>query len=162
VDAWAHGYQFKATGSSVLELRSAGEDGTFGDATDIVFSADVTPIRREKTLAQLSTINQAITRYNGQYLPDDPLPTKYGTLLARLVATGFLPASTPYAQDGWGSAFVPDPAGKSPVVAVTSANLGSSGSSGSSGSTGSSKGKGNSGKSGSDSGDAASKGKSKG
>jgi len=142
VDAWARPYVFEAKGASLLELKSSGQDGELGDENDIVFSLDVTPVRREETLDQLDTLNRAIGLYNAQYLPDDPLSTKYGTLLTRLVSTGFLPDAGPYQTDGWGSAFVPDPAGKSPVVAVASVNLGSSSSSGSSGSSTSGKGKG--------------------
>ena len=107
----------------MLDLRSAADDGTFDDADDIVYTVDVTPVRRESTLDQLATVNQAIRLYNAQYLPGAPLSTKYATLLQTLVSKGFLPASAPYASDGWGKAFVPDPAGKSPVVAVTSVNL---------------------------------------
>lgn len=142
VDAWARAYVFQAQGTSLLELRSPGEGGQLGDEDDIVFTVDVTPIRREETLAQLDTLNRAIGLYNAQYLPDDPLSTKYGTLLARLVTSGFLPDAGPYQVDGWGSAFTPDPAGKSPVVAVTSVNLGSSSSGPSTTGKGKGKGKG--------------------
>lgn len=123
VDAWARAYAFTATGASVLELRSRGEDGVLGDATDLVVRVDVTPVRREKTLYQLEQVNRAIGSYNARYLPGSPLPTRYSNLLSRLVSRGLLPATTPFAADGWGAAFVPDPAGRSPVVAVTSVNL---------------------------------------
>jgi prepilin-type N-terminal cleavage/methylation domain-containing protein len=123
VDAWARNYVFQIQGASLLELRSAGEDGELGDATDILFTVDVTPVRREETLAQLATLNGAIVRYNAQYLPDDPLSSQYTVLLARLVATGFLPASEPFEVDRWGSSFVADPPNKTPVVAVASVNL---------------------------------------
>ncbi len=149
VDAWAGAYVFQAQGASLLELRSPAEGGKLGDENDIVFSVDVTPIRREETLAQLDTLNRAIGLYNAQYLPDDPLSTKYSTLLSRLVSTGFLPAAVAYQVDGWGNAFVSDPAGKSPVVAVSSTSLASASASGG-GSTagkGKDKGKGKSGSS---------------
>lgn len=123
VDAWALAYRFQILAASRLEIASAGPDRSFGDETDIVFSVDVTPVRREKTRAQLATLNTAIRSYNAEYLPDDPLSTKYATLLTRLVSTGFLPAAAGFQVDAWGSAFVPDPAGKSPVVAVASPNL---------------------------------------
>ena len=153
VDAWAVGYRFTATGTSQLEVRSAAEGSVFGDTNDLVTTLDVTPIRREKTRAQLATLNAAITLYNGQYLPDTPLSTTYSALLARLVATSFLPSAAPYQTDAWGSAFQADPVGASPVVAVASPNVGSTstagggssgnGSNGNSGKGGKGNGKGN-------------------
>jgi prepilin-type N-terminal cleavage/methylation domain-containing protein len=140
LDAWARAYRFTASGSSALELASAAEDGTFGSEDDLVSRVDVTPVRREKTLRQLETLNTAITRYNATYLPGSPLSTTYATLLTRLVTTGFLPDAAAYGSDGWGSPFVPDPAGKTPVVAVTSQHLDAAASGG--GSTGTGKGKG--------------------
>ena len=123
VDAWARSYRSSALSASVLELRSAGEDGSFGDATDLTVEIDVTPVRREETLDRLETINQAITQYNDQYLPRQPLPLSYDALLAKLVSSGCLPAVQRFALDGWGDTFVPDPSGKSPVVEVTSIHL---------------------------------------
>lgn len=145
VDAWSRGYAFHSLDASRLELRSAGEDGSFGDDSDILFLLDVTAVRREKTLEQLATLNDAIRGYNARYLPDAPLSSTLSSLLSRLVATKFLPDSTPFQADGWGDPFVADPAGKSPVVALASSNLPSSVASGGGGaSTG--KGSGKSGK----------------
>ena len=103
--------------------------------TDLDVRLDVTPIRREKTLALLETINQAVTSCNGQYLPDTPLPTSYGGVLSQLVATGFLPSASAFSVDAWGDGFEPVPPGLTPVVAVGSVNLltGTTGGSGSSG-----------------------------
>ncbi len=123
VDAWTRAYRFTAKSASVLEIASAGEDGQFGDAADIAFTVDVTPVRREKTLAQLATVNSAITLYNRDYLPTTPLSTTYKTLLARLVASKYLPSTAPYLVDGWGTAFQANPKGKTPVVAVASPNV---------------------------------------
>jgi general secretion pathway protein G len=130
VDAWARAYRFSATGASTLVLASAGADGAFGDANDLTSTLDVTPIRRARTLRQLDTLNRAITSYNAQYLPGTPLSTNTSTLLARLVATGYLPSAASFAADGWGDAFIADPPGLTPVVAVTSVNLGGTGSAG--------------------------------
>ncbi|MSR61029.1 MAG: prepilin-type N-terminal cleavage/methylation domain-containing protein [Planctomycetes bacterium] len=123
VDAWARAYRFTTKSASLLEIASAGEDGTFGDASDIAFRIDVTPVRREETLAQLATLNSAITLYNRDYLPGTPLPPNYTQLLARLVATKYLPATAPYKLDAWGSAFQANPKGKSPVTAIVSPNV---------------------------------------
>jgi prepilin-type N-terminal cleavage/methylation domain-containing protein len=123
VDAWARAYRFTAKSASLLEIASSGEDGAYGDSNDILISIDVTPVRREKTLAQLATVNSAIALYNRDYLPKTPLSTTYATLLARLVATKYLPATTPYLKDAWGSSFAPSPKGKTPVAAVASPNV---------------------------------------
>ncbi|HED65125.1 MAG TPA: hypothetical protein ENJ09_06160, partial [Planctomycetes bacterium] len=123
VDAWSTPYAIAAVGSSGFKITSAGEDKTFGTVADISRTLDVTPIRREKTLTVLRTVNQAITQYNALYLPDSPLSTSYGTLLGQLVSTGFLPDTAPFAVDGWGDALVVDPPGLTPVVQVTSTHL---------------------------------------
>ncbi|MEW6071878.1 MAG: prepilin-type N-terminal cleavage/methylation domain-containing protein [Planctomycetota bacterium] len=127
VDAWARPFQLTAVGTSGLLIESAGVEGAFGDDTDIEVLLDVTPIRREVTLDELETINQAITLYNGVYLPDTPLSTSYDQILSRLVVTGFLPAGNDLSTDGWGDAYVPVPAGVVPVVEVGSIHLSAGG-----------------------------------
>ncbi len=142
MDAWRQAYQFATVGDSKLEIASSGGDGAFGDENDLEVELDATPIRREVTLDQLDTINQAIALYNARHLPDEPLPTTYGALLDVLVAQALLPDGTPYAADGWGDAFVADPPGKSPVVRVASTHLSVSEGSGSGSTGGAGKGKG--------------------
>lgn len=122
VDAWSRPYRFQSSGS-ILTIESMGEDAAWGTARDIVLDFDVTPLRRRLTLDRLETINQAVTLYNGAYEATDPLPADYPALIARLVATGFLPDTTAFDLDGWGIAFIEDPAGGTPVVRVTSTSL---------------------------------------
>lgn len=122
VDAWARPYRLRTTSASVLELRSAGEDGVFRNASDLTVQLDVTPARRQRTLERLATLNAAIARYNVLF-PDAPLPAAHADRVDDLVAAGLLPAATPYLVDGWGDAYVADPPGASPVVAVTSVHF---------------------------------------
>lgn len=122
VDAWSRPYQFQSSGS-ILTIESMGEDAAWGTTRDIVLDFDVTPLRRRLTLDRLETINQAVTLYNGAYQATDPLPADYTALVARLVATGFLPNTSGFDSDGWGNAFVEDPVSETPVVRVTSTSL---------------------------------------
>jgi prepilin-type N-terminal cleavage/methylation domain-containing protein len=122
-DAWARSFLFDAPSTSVLRIVSAGEDGTFDTEADIEVSLDVTPIRRAQTLLELKTINQAITLYNGVNLPDNPLSTSYSKILSDLALAGLLPSGAGFETDGWGDAYVSDPAGKTPVVRVGSIHL---------------------------------------
>jgi hypothetical protein len=64
-----------------------------------------------------------VALYNAQYMATNPLPLNWRTALAQLVARRFLPTAAPYQQDGWNQAYVPDPAGRLPVVKITSVNL---------------------------------------
>lgn len=121
VDAWSRPYQLEIAGD-VLTITSGGEDLALG-GEDIDVALDITWIRREKTLEQLKTINQAVTLYNGQYQTTSPLSGKWSTALDALVTKGFLPAATGYQNDAWGSEFVGDPAGKSPLVRVVSQTI---------------------------------------
>ncbi len=122
VDAWSQPYSLSTSGS-VLTISSAALGGVHGDANDLSCALDVTPIRREKTLEILGIVNGAITRYNAKWLGTDPLPASYSSLLSKLVFSGYLPATAPYGVDGWGDAFVADPAGLTPVVKVGSTNM---------------------------------------
>ncbi len=142
LDAWSRPYKFTAQGTSALLVASAGEDAVFGTEADLEVTLDVTPIRRSTTLDELRTINQAVTLYNGEYLPDNPLPTSYSQPLGKLEGTGFLPSGAGYDADGWGDAYVPDPLGKTPVVKIGSTNLESGASAGAGSTTGGSKSKG--------------------
>ncbi len=122
-DAWGRAYQLTTTGVSVLTITSSGEDFTFGTDVDLERTVDVTPIRREVTLRELQTINQAITSYNASYIDTSPLPANYTQVLAQLVSTGYLPTTAPYETDGWGDAYDATPSGATPVVRVASPNV---------------------------------------
>ncbi len=122
VDAWSRPYELTIVGD-VLTIASMGADATLGTGEDIEIDLDVTYIRRQATLDQLATINQAITLYNGQYQASDPLPSSWTTALGKLVNRGFLPAASGYDVDWWGTAFAETPKGKMPVVKVESANI---------------------------------------
>ena len=123
LDAWGRPYAFTRLDASRLELASAGQDGQLGTSSDLTVVLDVTPIRRELTLEQLATINQAITQYNRERLPDRPLSTSYASIVSSLVQAGLLPSAVPYRTDAWGDTFVPSPPGRSPVVRVDSIHL---------------------------------------
>lgn len=122
VDAWSRAYDY-ATSGDTITMTSAAEDAALGSADDLTLDVDVTWIRREKTLAQLRVLNQAIVLYNGQYQTTDPLPASWTLALDKLVFRGVLPSTSGYQTDAWGSAFVEDPAGSAPVVSVTSPNV---------------------------------------
>jgi general secretion pathway protein G len=123
-DAWSRDYTVSITGASSLTVTSKGPDGATGGGDDISQAVDVTPVRRAQTLAELKTINIAISAYNALNLPSSPLPSDYASIKSTLVSGGYLPGSTSaYDTDGWGSAYAPDPPGGSPVVAVASPNL---------------------------------------
>ena len=140
VDAWSRAYSVGATGD-VLTITSSGEDATTGTETDIAIDLDVTYLRREGTLAQLETINRAVSQYNDQFLSSAPLSTSWSTAVNTLVTSGFLPTSDGYSEDWWGAEFVADPPGVNPVVRIKSPTLDPSGGTSGSGTTGS-KGKG--------------------
>jgi general secretion pathway protein G len=120
-DAWNRDYVVTTSGVSALTILSLGQDGAQGTADDLSQSLDVTPIRRAATLAELRTVNTAITAWNAINLPLAPLSSDYAALLGQLVGGGYLPGgSGTWDTDGWGDAYVSDPPGATPVVAVTS------------------------------------------
>jgi general secretion pathway protein G len=121
VDGWSRDYRVVRNTSLILE--SAGDDGTFDDADDIAITVDFTPVRREKTLRKLATINQAIALYNAAYQATSPLPADYATALDRLVITGCLPDSAGYVSDAWGAMFTADPPGVAPMVKARSVSI---------------------------------------
>ncbi|MBI5361977.1 MAG: prepilin-type N-terminal cleavage/methylation domain-containing protein [Planctomycetes bacterium] len=125
VDAWSRAYV--VTAGTTWTVASRGPDGITGNADDVSLLVDFTPVKRELTLDRLRTINNAITLYNQAYGATSPLSTSYTTLLDRLVTTAYLPTRTGYTADAWGSAFTPDPSGATPVVRVTSPNIGTTG-----------------------------------
>lgn len=122
VDGFSQPYRVSASGS-VLTISSAALGGTHGDSNDIAVTVDVTPIRRESTLKQVTLINNLIVKYNETYIVTDPLPAVYSSLLQKLVSHNYLPAATGFELDGWGDAFTADPAALTPVVRITSTNL---------------------------------------
>lgn len=123
VDAWSQPYALTAASVSRLTLTSGGPDRAVGTSDDLALVVDASPLRRELTLERLSTINQAVRAYNGQYLQSSPLSSTWSSALARLVSTGYLPNDPKLAADGWGSAFVADPAGLAPVVRFKSSHV---------------------------------------
>jgi general secretion pathway protein G len=123
-DAWNRDYVVSLSGVSELTLTSLGPDGVLGSADDLVQVVDVTPVRRARSVAELKTVNTAITAWNAVNLPATPLSTSYPTLLSTLAANGYLPAgTTAFDTDGWGDPYDADPPGVSPVVAVNSSHL---------------------------------------
>ena len=122
VDGWSRPYRVTVAGDT-WTLESSGQDGTFGTSVDLQIVLNVTFIRREKSLATLKTINQAITLYNGVTPALPALSTIWSTAFSQLVGQGLLPNDTAYSMDGWGDAFQADPAGMAPVVRVRSTHF---------------------------------------
>lgn len=121
VDGWVRDY--RVVRNTKLTITSAGDDGTFGDANDIEVVVDFTNVRREKTLAKLKTINQAITLYNATYQATAPLNRNYSTALNQLVARGFLPDRNSFLRDAWGVLFTGDPVNRAPMVKARSPSI---------------------------------------
>ncbi|MDF1837680.1 MAG: type II secretion system protein [Planctomycetota bacterium] len=122
VDAWSRAYSVTLSGDE-WTVNSAGQDANFGTADDITTSIDVTYLRRERTVARLKILNQAIVQYNGAWLEDDPLPAEWNSAFNKLVSRGYLPNDSRLANDGWGDAFQESPAGAFPVVQVESTHM---------------------------------------
>lgn len=120
-DAWSRAYALSS--SDTLTITSRAQDGELGTEDDLVLEVDFTPIRRERTLAELAILNQAIRLYNGAHQTTDPLPATWKNALAKIVAKGFLPSSTDYRTDAWGDAYVGKPAGATPLVEIRSTHL---------------------------------------
>lgn len=121
-DAWSREYRVKLAGD-VLTITSSGADAALDTDDDVRLQVDFTPIRREETLEELKTINQAVTLYNGLHGVDAPLSSTWKSALTTLVDSGFLPDFDAYAEDAWGNPYVGDPVGKSPLVRVASSSV---------------------------------------
>ncbi len=122
VDGWSRPYRFRVAGS-VLQIDSAGPDGTLGNADDLLVRVDAALVRREQTVNTLKILNQAVLNYNAVHQVTDPLPGNWSAALARLVVRGFLPTATGFEFDAFGSPFVGVPAGLAPLVRVGSTNV---------------------------------------
>ncbi len=121
-DAWSRAYRVKVSGD-VLTIKSSGPDASFDTDDDVKIQVDFTPIRREVTLEELKTINQAIGLYNGLYGADKPLLATWKKSLTMLVDAGFLPEYDAYFSDSWGNPYVGEPEGTSPLVKVASISI---------------------------------------
>lgn len=128
-DGWGVAYNLTILGDT-WTLRSAGPDRTMNSTDDVILGVDITAERRDITSERLEVINLAIRLYNEDWLSPpspatpDPLSASWSTAFTQLVTRGYLPNSTEYQTDAWGSNFTPV-GGASPVVSVTSPNLGS-------------------------------------
>jgi type II secretory pathway pseudopilin PulG len=125
VDGW--GRPIVATGAGgTWTLRSAGSNGSSGDADDIVLAIDAAPIRAELTRERMDVLNRSISEYNEANPPSNgggsALPNDLSGLLAVLVAQSYLPTSAGYSLDAWGVAFsvVTDSSGN--PTGITSVN----------------------------------------
>ncbi len=68
-------------------------------------------------------MNTSIAGYNALYLTTNPLPIDWATTESRLVTNGLVPPGGAFSTDGFGNAWVADPAGAAPVMCVTSTSL---------------------------------------
>jgi len=123
VDGWSRAYRFRIAGS-VLTIDSAGPDAVFGNGDDLLVSADAALVWRERTLLTLKVLNQAVLNYNAAFQATDPLPANWSQALSRLVLRGYLPSTSGFENDAFGSPFVGVPAGFAPLVQVGSTNVG--------------------------------------
>lgn len=123
-DAYGSTLQFTRLNASSLRVRSFGADKANGGGDDIDVIVNVIPIRRQVTLARMAIWNAAITTYNqNRGTSQPPLPANIRTAFNMLVAAGYLPNDTKLRNDGFGSRFVANPPGLSPLVAVKSNNM---------------------------------------
>lgn len=122
IDGFGTAYRFTRSGVQ-LTITSGGADRTLGSADDLVLVADATPLLRKRTLDRLAVVNTAITQYNSIHLATNPLSGTWSVAYSRLVSSGFLPIGGPEQYDAWGTAFVGDPVGATPLVRVASTNL---------------------------------------
>jgi prepilin-type N-terminal cleavage/methylation domain-containing protein len=121
VDAWSRAYRFTTSGDTVT-IASRGEDAQFDTADDLTIAVNVTPVRREETLAELRVLNQSIRHYNSLYQLSAPLSTSWPAAFNTLVATGFLPNQPDYLTDGWNQSYVAS--GGAPLVELASPSMG--------------------------------------
>ncbi|MBI3820004.1 MAG: prepilin-type N-terminal cleavage/methylation domain-containing protein [Planctomycetes bacterium] len=125
-DAFGHAVAIQLLSAVSIKIYSYGEDGSVNTNDDIVSTVDITPALREKAYTYIKTMNNAIQLYNATHLPNAPLSSTWQNAFATLVAGGYLPSTPHYLIDPWGSPYVPNPQGASPVSAVTSTHLASS------------------------------------
>jgi len=121
-DSWSNDFTFRLVDGAVL-IASAGPDGVSGSEDDLSTRVDVEWLRRDQTLEELRTINQAITTYNAERLSSAPLDVNWPTALESLAAAGMLPAQGGFSTDAWGRPYVADPPGKAPLLRVQSSSL---------------------------------------
>ncbi len=121
VDAWSRAYRFTIAGD-VVTIASRGADAQFDTADDLAIAVDVTPVRREETLAELLVLNQSIRHYNSLNQLSAPLSTNWPAAFSTLVATGFLPNQPDYLTDGWNQTYVAS--GGAPLVELVSPSMG--------------------------------------
>jgi len=122
VDGFGNAYRFTPSATSVT-IASDGPDRQSGTGDDLEFVVDVEPLMRERTLLELRILNIAVDHYNVEHLAEDPLPASWQLALSMLESAGYLPPGAGYETDGWGSVYVGDPVGVSPLTEVASSNL---------------------------------------
>ena len=122
VDAWSRGYRWQVL-ADVATISSCGRDAEFGTDADLEVDVAATPLRRAATLDRLRVINTAVRAYNDRSLATAPLASAWPQAFDQLVEAGLLPQAALYRQDAWGDAFVANPFGQQPVVAIDSLHL---------------------------------------
>ncbi|MBI4880156.1 MAG: prepilin-type N-terminal cleavage/methylation domain-containing protein [Planctomycetes bacterium] len=143
VDGFGEPFALTLLDATTLRIRSYGSDRAAGGNDDLDRVVNGAPVLREITLERMSIFNAAILSYNRNYVQGQPvLPADVAAAFDILVSAGYLPNDTDLLVDGFGDAFLPDPEGQVPMVAVYSPNVGGSELQGGGGGGGKGKGKG--------------------
>jgi len=138
LDAFRNKMTLAVVDNNTVTITSSGAN-TSDPADDITRKLNLTPIRRAVSRKNVEIVNAAILAYNKGYSEGDtPLSANVNTAFSQLTSGGYLPNDKSLIVDGWGDTLIGDPAGLSPMVAVTSKNLGGSPSNGGGSSGGSS------------------------
>lgn len=123
-DAYGSTLVLTRLNSSSLRIRSYGPNMANGGGDDLDVLVNVIPIRRDVTLTRIAIWNAAINAYNQNRTSGQPaLPANIRTAFSILVGAGYLPNDTKLQTDGFGSRFVANPPGKTPLVAVKSTKM---------------------------------------
>jgi len=116
-DGFGRSIGYATLGPTRAEIRSAGANGTAGDADDFARIVDVTPEWRAETRRRLRLLDAAASKYNQDL--GGPSTSAFEDLRTTLLAARYLNDDGRFALDAFGNPFVlghPDP----PALRVTS------------------------------------------
>jgi general secretion pathway protein G len=134
-DGWSRPYAVTLepggeAGAGRLSFASAGPDGLLDTDDDLVAQVELAPLLRERTLARLAVVNDALARRRAD-VARAPLTSDLRSALRTLAAEGLLPDAELFLRDAWGDELVADPvasvdgtAAGAPLVRVRSTRIG--------------------------------------